>query len=160
MDTRSLYETDTYSWAMEQAAALRRAGASRVSNAVDWENVAEEIESLGEEQRRALVSCSARILEHLLKLEHSPAADPRRRWREEIDRFRVRFARRLADNPGLKPRLGDMAADAWSDARALAVRSLAEDGVPTDAFPEACPYSLDQIRELGWFPARNDTPRA
>ena len=36
------YESDLYEWTKEQADALRR----RASNALDWDNLAEEIESL------------------------------------------------------------------------------------------------------------------
>lgn len=42
----SAYDLDTYAWAREQADALRR----RSANEIDWENVAEEIESLGKQQ--------------------------------------------------------------------------------------------------------------
>ena len=37
------YETDLYVWTKEQAGSLRR----RASNALDWDNLAAEIESLG-----------------------------------------------------------------------------------------------------------------
>ena len=37
------YESDLYEWTKEQADVLRR----RASNALDWDNLAEEIESLG-----------------------------------------------------------------------------------------------------------------
>ena len=79
----ALYDEDFVRWTEEQAAALRRAkslpagGRGRSSLALDWENLAEEIESLGKSDRRELRSQITRILRHLLKLEFSPAAEPR-----------------------------------------------------------------------------------
>jgi glycosyltransferase involved in cell wall biosynthesis len=43
-----LYEADIAAWAEQQADALRR----RAANEIDWENVAEEIESLARSDRR------------------------------------------------------------------------------------------------------------
>ena len=43
----SAYDLDLHDWAHAQADALRR----RSANEIDWENVAEEIESLGKQER-------------------------------------------------------------------------------------------------------------
>ena len=69
-----LYEQDFFLWAKEQAAALRLAKNSNLP--LDWENLAEEIESLGKSDRRELRSQIRRILRHLLKLEASPSVEP------------------------------------------------------------------------------------
>ena len=53
----------------EQAATLRRAKDSNLPR--DWENLAEEIESLGKSDRRELMSQIRQILRHLLKLQVS-----------------------------------------------------------------------------------------
>ena len=70
-----LYDDDFFLWTQEQAAALRRAKESNLR--LDWENLAEEIESLGKSDRRQLRSQIRRILRHLFKLEASPASEPR-----------------------------------------------------------------------------------
>jgi hypothetical protein len=76
--TSGLYDRDFFLWTQEQAAALR---AVRKSNLpLDWDNLAEEIESLGKSDRRQLKSQIRRILRHLLKLEVSPAVDRRAGW--------------------------------------------------------------------------------
>jgi len=49
---RSLYEEDYYAWTKAQAAELRRMAARRVNSALDLENLAEEVESLGRERPR------------------------------------------------------------------------------------------------------------
>jgi Domain of unknown function DUF29 len=51
------YDTDLLLWSERQAALLRRAAAGeRVNDQVDWENIAEEIESLGKSDRRELTN--------------------------------------------------------------------------------------------------------
>ena len=61
------YESDLYEWTKEQADALRR----RASNALDWDNLAEEIESLGAGERREIRSRLKTLLVHLLKWKGS-----------------------------------------------------------------------------------------
>jgi hypothetical protein len=63
---------------------------------LDIEHITEEIADLGTERRDALRSWTARILEHLLLLEHSPSEQPRRGWIDEIFNFRSEIERRLS----------------------------------------------------------------
>ncbi len=62
----SLYETDTYAWALDQARRLR------AGQPIDTENVAEEIESLDKQERRTLVNTIAVLISHLLKWDFQP----------------------------------------------------------------------------------------
>ena len=48
----ALYDADVYAWSNEQAKRLR----VLKPDGLDWENVAEEIESLGKSDKRALAS--------------------------------------------------------------------------------------------------------
>ena len=52
------YGTDVLAWSAEQAALLRRRAAGELVNdsALDWPNIAEEIESVGQSERSALQS--------------------------------------------------------------------------------------------------------
>src|ERR1700693_2511794 len=74
-----LYDQDFVLWTKQQATALRRSKGSNLP--LDWENLAEEVESLGISQRTRLNSQIRRILHHLFKLEVSPRAAPRAGWR-------------------------------------------------------------------------------
>ena len=74
------YDQDFYAWTQTQAAALRAAALGGANLPVDWENVAEEIESLGKSQASALRSRLATIIEHLLKLEFWPTQKPTFGW--------------------------------------------------------------------------------
>src|SRR5438128_411351 len=68
----TLYEKDTYKWAMTQARLIRKDDLSKVDlSKVDWENVAEEIESLGRYERRKLKYQMVRLLMYLLKCEYT-----------------------------------------------------------------------------------------
>ena len=101
-----LYEEDFLRWTEEQSSALRDAARIGTNLPLDWENLAEEVESSGRSQRHELRRRIAVILEHLLKLERSPAADPRRGWMEAIARQRSDIELVLNDSPSLK---GDVA---------------------------------------------------
>jgi len=48
----------------------------------------------------------------------------------------------LRRNPGLKSRLNEAMKESWSEARDLAI---AETDLPDENFPEACPFSLEEI---------------
>jgi Domain of unknown function DUF29 len=70
-DERSkLYDHDYYSWTAAQAQALRE----RKTSALDWGNLAEEVEDLGKAERHRLESHLEGLLMHLLK--GPPAATP------------------------------------------------------------------------------------
>src|SRR3954465_662108 len=86
--TAELYDEDFLLWTQEQAKLLREAAGRRVNFPLDWENLAEEIESLGKSQSSELPSRLPPIIEHLLKLDYSNAREPRNAWRETVGRTR------------------------------------------------------------------------
>jgi hypothetical protein len=101
-DVKALYDNDFVLWSKEQAEALRAVARGATNQPIDWENVAEEIDSLGRSDRRELGSQVRRIIEHLLKLEYSRAAAPRRGWVESIGHARNEIEVLLEDSPSLK----------------------------------------------------------
>jgi hypothetical protein len=106
--------------------------------------------------RRELRSRLGIILEHLLKLEHSPATDPRRGWMETIDRERADIERLLEDSPSLKSDVARMIVEEAPRVARLTTRILLghREGVGNLAAPT---YTEDQV--LGdWFP--EDAPHA
>jgi Domain of unknown function DUF29 len=96
------YDRDLVLWAEDQPRALRRARRTRTNLPIDWENVAEEIESLGKSQSRELASRIAVILVHLMKLQASPSAEPRADWRETIIEQRGEIECLVQDSPSLR----------------------------------------------------------
>jgi len=131
------YWDDFYSWLMEQAAHLR----SGRFEALDRENLAEEIESLGREQFNKLESALRVLLIHMLKWDHQP--DRRSRsWALSIKTQRLELDNVLSDNPGLKPRIAEAIARAYRRAR---IEAANETGLEENEFPGECPYSWDDI---------------
>lgn len=84
-DAKRLYNRDFVLWSKTQANGLRSVARGGSNQQLDWENLAEEIESLGISQLRELKGQIRRIIEHLLKLENSAAIGPRSGWIELID---------------------------------------------------------------------------
>src|SRR5947199_379149 len=78
MMNKPLYDQDFLRWTAEQARALHEAAHVGSNLPLDWDNLAEEIESLGRAQRNQLASRIATILDHLMKLQASPAEASRR----------------------------------------------------------------------------------
>lgn len=143
-----LYEDDFYAWSREQAALLRE---SRFAE-LDLEHLIEEVDDLGGALKRSVRSRVRTIIEHLLKLEHSPARDPRGGWYDTVIRQRSDLVDELTaslrrevepDLPGLYDR-----------ARTAAATSLRKhgEGAAADALPADCAYTFEQV--IGdWWPA-------
>ncbi len=144
-----LYDEDFVRWTEQQATALRQAAGLGVNLPLDWENLAEEIDSLGRSLRHELRSRLIVILEHLLKLEHSPATDPRRGWIETIGRERVIIEDLLEESPSLRAGIDAVVEQAKHRAVRLAAHSLVAFGETARLTPPA--YTVGQV--LGdWFP--------
>src|ERR1700732_5360473 len=126
-----LYEQDFFLWTKEQAAALRLAKNSNLP--LDWENLAEEIESLGKSDRRELRSQVRRILRHLLKLEASPSVEPSAGWRSTVLDARTEVTDVLRDSPSLRREVDDLIAEQLIVAAELASADLSQHGEPAHA---------------------------
>src|SRR5436305_1520801 len=124
------YERDFYSWSLEQARLVREGRWS----AVDRDNVAEEIESLGREQFNKLESAIRVLLVHMLKWDHQPAQRSRS-WTLSIKEQRAELDDVLNDNPGLKPRIAEAIERAYRKAKLQAAR---ETGLDEERFPQRC----------------------
>jgi hypothetical protein len=124
-----LYDSDVVEWSARQAQLLRRVAAGEaVNEPPDWMNIAEEIDALGKNQGRELISRIAVILLHLIKLEASPAAEPRAGWRETVRHQRDEIERLLADAPSLRARIPAIVSAETARARTRAAEALADNG--------------------------------
>jgi hypothetical protein len=131
------YERDFYAWSLEQARLVREGR----WDAVDRDNVAEEIESLGREQFNKLESALRVLMLHMLKWDQQPALRSRS-WVLSIETQRLELADVIADSPGLRPRIPEAMARAYRKARLEAAR---ESGLDEDQFSKTCPYAWDDI---------------
>jgi Domain of unknown function DUF29 len=157
-DLKTLYENDTAAWAEQQATALRAVARGSASNLVDWENLAEEIESLRKSLKYALGSQVFRIIHHLAKLEYSPATDPRKGWRRSIRQARMETRRILKDSPSLRRELPGLVVDETRAAIEYAIQDLQEfDELDRLQLPSLKTVSYTEEQVLGdWFPANDD----
>jgi len=138
----NLYETDTVLWAERQADALRR----HAHNEIDWENVAEEIEDVGNRHRDRIKSRLATLCSHLLKWQFQPELRSGS-WRGSIAENRNRIEQVTEDYSSLRSHPGNVLTKSYRAGRRVA---LAETGL-TD-LPDACPWSIEQILDHGFWP--------
>jgi hypothetical protein len=105
---------------------------------------------LGDAKKSAVLSDASVIIEHLLKLQHSPARDPRAGWLDSVLEHRNRLEFDLT--PRLSQILQDELPRVFAIARRTADRRLRAHGEPAaaDALPATCPYSVDQITGDWW----------
>jgi hypothetical protein len=144
------YEDDFYAWTQHQSEVLR---SLRVDdNRFDREHVAEEIEDLGKSERDAARSQIRRILEHLLKLQYSPARDPQFDRMDSILDARATLSDKLS--PSLRRDAIAELEKLYADARRRAALGLQKFGETRAAanLPTECPYSFDQVCEPDWYP--------
>jgi len=132
---KALYDTDFAAWALEQAARVR------AGKPLDIENVAEELESLGKQERRRLEAHLTVLLTHMLKWDHQ-ALRRSRSWIASIKIQRRQARRVLEENPSLQPQLPEAVADAYAIAL---IAAADETGMPEANFPAVCPYACEEI---------------
>lgn len=149
------HDSDVFAWTQEQAAALRRVADTRVNlPGLDLENLAEEIEDMGNGILTKIEGLVTQIVAHLLKLRFSPAEDPRNHWKREIQAWRVKVAQRVKRAPSVPSRL-DLA-EICAGARLLVEIDAEIDCWPS--LPDVCPFALSGILDPRWWPERVERP--
>jgi len=138
------YQKDFYSWTCEQAELLR----AGQFNELDISNLVEEIETMGRSEKRELQSRLMVLLVHLLKWQYQPARRGRS-WILTIKGQRIHLEDVISDNPGLKPQLLSLLNNAY---RLAIVEVSKQTMLEESIFPVKCPWTLDQIRDEGYFP--------
>jgi hypothetical protein len=127
----SLYQQDFLLWTEQQSCFL----ANRDLEAIDWENLQEEIVALGRSERQQLENRLEVLLEHLLKRCYVDSTYDNRGWELTIKEQRKQIRRLLRSSPSLKTYFTEIFSEIWEDAR-----SDVEDIYPKIDFPELCPF--------------------
>lgn len=134
------YDTDILSWSERQASLLRRlAAGERVNEQIDWENVAEEVESVGRSELHRTESLLIQALRHRLKILAWPNAPQVPHWEEEAAIFQMDAARAFQES--MRQRL-DLD---WIYRKARHRFPTQIDGRDPLFLPETCPFTLDQL---------------
>lgn len=144
MNTR--YDVDFYAWTQEQAKLLK----ARQWDAIDVENLIEEIETLGRQERRELRNRLAVLLGHLLKWQFQPE-QPSRSWQATIREQRRKINDLMQESPSLPSSIADILSTAYEDGIDLAVQDT---NLPDEIFPATCPYTLEQMLDRAFLPAK------
>lgn len=130
-----LYDADVVTWSERQAALLRRiAGGERVNDQVDWANVIEEVESVGQSQIDAVESLLTQAFLHDLKAAAWPAARDAENWRADARLFRRQAQRKYRASMQQRIDIAGLYADA------LAGPPERMDGQPPSPVPAGCPF--------------------
>jgi hypothetical protein len=138
------YDTDFFAWTQEQARLLREGRFSEI----DVENVAEELDSLGNSQKREVRSRLVVVLLHLLKWLHQPSRRSGS-WQSTLIGQREEILSELEDSPSLQSFPASQLARAYATARR---KASAETRIPLETFPEACPFTIEQILDPDFLP--------
>jgi hypothetical protein len=137
------YDHDLYDWTQKQADALRR----RAAKEVDWDNLAEEIDTLGRSQKREIRSRLDVLLAHLIKWQYQPTGRCPS-WRASIREARREIELVLEDSPSLRSFPAEAMAKAYHGGLATASD---ETGLPY--LPAECPWTIEQVLQEDWLPA-------
>lgn len=144
------YDEDVYLWSVEQAAALRQAAASGSNLPVDWENVAEEIESVGLTTQRIFRNNVLDILLAFLKLEECKSQNLSHDLSEAIVSARIEARKELDDSHSLAFRIELNAL--YGDALEIIDRRGRKSASDSAAPPESCPWTLAQLLDHDYWP--------
>jgi hypothetical protein len=149
-----LYEQDFVLWTERQAEELRRAAGQGSNLPLDWENLAEEIETLGRSQRSEAKSLVRNIIEHLIKLAYSPAQPNWIGWESEVGLFRDQLEGVIENSPSLRPNLPEFVERETPRALRRAVTELRKHGETSAALAvERTPhvFTVEQVLDRDWY---------
>ena len=138
------YEEDFVAWLEDQARHARRGE----SDALDLENIAEELEGMARSDRREIRNRLTVLLGHLLKC----LIQPHKRsssWLGTIEEQREQIAILLEDSPSLRGYPGEIIDRCYPSARRNAARQMR---MRESVFPERCPFGVEDALDPRWLP--------
>jgi hypothetical protein len=138
------YEKDFYAWTTHNAKLLRE----RKLSEIDIENIAEEIECMGKNERRELLNRLAILMAHLLKWKFQ-AARRSKSWMLTIKNQRMELNELLEDSPSLKKELETKFSHAYEKAILIAAEQT---GCDEKAFPRKPPFTLKECFKSSYLP--------
>ncbi|MEB3310140.1 MAG: DUF29 domain-containing protein [Snowella sp.] len=127
----NLYETDYYLWLEKTIEALQSSNLSQI----DYQNLIEELTSLGKTDLRTVNSLIKQIIIHRLKIDYLPDREPRKHWCKEIFNFQDQLSDTLTAFLQAKIDLDEL----YRRAKRQVLLDYEIE------LPESCPYSLSNL---------------
>jgi hypothetical protein len=141
--SKTLYDSDFALWIEDTVNKLK----AKDIKDLDWENLIEEVESLGKRDKRELQNRLITLFEHLLKRQYVPLPDCYRGWEVTIKRTQSKLNKILADSPSLHRFLETIYLDCYQEA-------LENMQIEYNVnFPDVYPFSQDVdvlLTEKSW----------
>ncbi|NEQ41284.1 MAG: DUF29 domain-containing protein [Okeania sp. SIO3I5] len=140
---KQLYETEYDRW-LEATIKLLK---NRQLTQLDYDNLIEELEALGRNEKNAVESFLEQLIRHLLlyKYWQTEFSQNANHWEAEIVNFRTQLKRRLTTN--LRHHLEAEFLSIYQDAL-----KFVKAKTKLDSFPKECPYYLQQLLDENWLP--------
>lgn len=139
------YEKDFYKWTQDQAKILKKAKNLKAPDfsKLDIDNLIEEIESLGKNDKRVLRSQLVKLLMHLLKQKYQPEKQiDSNSWHNSIIDATRELRYLIKDSPSLRNELNKIYLEAYEDAKEDAAT---ETKLDIKKFPKECPWKIEEI---------------
>jgi hypothetical protein len=142
----NLYEQDFNVWVYDTVNKLK----SKNFEALDIENVIEEIEGLAARDKRELFSRIVILLAHLIKWQYQPSLRCGS-WRGSIRTQRREINLILTDSPSLKKRSIEINKDERMFKKVL--KDVVNDtGLQIEFLPKKNPYKLEDVLNEDFYP--------
>lgn len=138
------YDRDFNLW-LEQTVYLLKSGQFE---ALDVENLVDELESMSKRDKREILSRLDVILMHLLKWKYQPS-QRNQSWESSIQNNRKEILRIIEDSPSLRNYPETVIDKAYQAACRDAAR---ETQLPSKTFPNNCLFSVNEILDENFFP--------
>jgi len=140
----SLYDQDFMLWIENTVQLLKK----RRLTELDLENLIDEVEDMGRNQKHALESNLTILLMHLLKWQYQ-SVKRSNSWKYTIREHRQRLQKAFRDSPSLKRYYEQVFHDCYQDAKSLAADKT---GLEINLFPIESPYSLIETLDQDFLP--------
>jgi hypothetical protein len=146
------YEHDFNAWVQQHITLLKQGKI----NEIDVEHLILELEDMGKSNLRELESRLIVLIAHLLKWQFQLHQLTERwqefkgsSWQQSINEQRLQLAHLLDSVPSLKRELPGAIDKVYPKAVNSAIK---ETKLPPSTFPDACPYTAEQLLEDDFYP--------
>ena len=148
--TLPLYEQDFVVWLDEQAAKLR----ARAHTELDWDNLAEEIESVSRRERREIEERLEVLISLLLKWEFQPGFRSHS-WQSALSEQRSWIDGIIKTSPSLRGYPARILRRAY---QAGLCKAVDQTGLKPSQFPSSPPFTARQALNYKFWPGEPFSP--